>query len=223
MSHTEHHLEHATHGHGHGDGFEKKVAMTIAIVAAVLAGTTTLSHRGHTEVLRLQGDSNRLETEANVLTTQESDAWAYYQAKNIRKHYYRSMLEAGTTSVAAPSPLPEWLDDKDRKEKWGRDRWVDQLRKYKDEIPDHMKDAKELHAKAEEKRGEGKDLQKESHVMEEKVNRYDAGELGIELAMVLCSVSVLTRQRGFWLLGILSAVIGVAVVVSGMMGFMISH
>src|SRR5438105_8366505 len=86
---TEHHLEHATHGHGHAaHGFEKKVAMTIAIIAAILAGTTSLSHRGHTEVLRLQ-------TEANVKTTRESDAWAYYQAKNIRKHYYRSLLESG--------------------------------------------------------------------------------------------------------------------------------
>lgn len=202
-SHTEHHLEHATHDHGHGaHGFEKKVAMTIAIIAAVLAGTTTLSHRGHTDVLRYQ-------TAANVLTTKESDAWSYYQAKNIRKHYYRSLLESGATSAAAPQPLPDWLDEKDRKEKWGRDRWVDQLQKYKDEIPGHMKEAKDLHEEGQ------KELEK-SHVMHEKVDRYDVGELGIELAMVLCSVSVLTRQRGFWLLSILSAFVGVLVVVSGM-------
>ena len=50
-----------------------------------------LSHRGHTETLRLQGEANRLQTEADILHTRASDQWGFYQAKNIRAHEYRAL------------------------------------------------------------------------------------------------------------------------------------
>src|SRR5256885_8525131 len=76
MSHgTEEHLEHAEHAqHPVQDPFYRQVAMTMAIVAAALACVTMLSHREHTETLRLQN-------EATIHHTQASDQWAYYQAK----------------------------------------------------------------------------------------------------------------------------------------------
>src|SRR5205085_4552009 len=88
---TEHHLEHVEHNQHAADPFNQQVAMTIAIVAAVLACTTLLSHRGHTETLRLQGEANRLQTEADILHTRASDQWGFYQAKNIRSHEYQAL------------------------------------------------------------------------------------------------------------------------------------
>src|SRR5207249_4232265 len=83
MSHgTEEHLEHAEHAqHPVQDPFYRQVAMTMAIVAAALACVTMLSHREHTETLRLQN-------EATIHHTQASDQWAYYQAKKNREYLY---------------------------------------------------------------------------------------------------------------------------------------
>src|SRR5438128_12040256 len=85
MSHgTEEHLEHAEHAqHPVHDPFYRQVAMTMAIVAAVLACVTMLSHREHTETLRLQN-------EATIHHTQASDQWAYYQAKKAREYNFET-------------------------------------------------------------------------------------------------------------------------------------
>ena len=53
---------------------ERSVGVTMAIVAALLATVTLMSHRLHTEEV--------------VLQTRTTDGWAYYQAKNGRFHMY---------------------------------------------------------------------------------------------------------------------------------------
>src|SRR5262249_57195037 len=100
MSHgTEHHLEHAEHvQHQAHDPFDRRVAMTMAIAAAVLAGVTMFSHRAHNETLRLLNEASLLEadagkvkteidtlhTKANIAHTKASDQWGYFQAKKNR-------------------------------------------------------------------------------------------------------------------------------------------
>src|SRR4051794_4978397 len=81
---TEHHLEEAHHAeHAAHDEFNKRVAMTMAIIAACLAFVTLLSHRAHNETLQFQILANMKKTEA-------SNRWAQYQAKNIRKNEYEA-------------------------------------------------------------------------------------------------------------------------------------
>src|SRR5260370_12310655 len=97
MSHgTEEHLEHAQHAQhadpAAHDPFFRRVAMTMAIVAAVLACITMLSHREHTETLRLQN-------EATIHHTQATDQWGYFQAQKNREHSY-------DVSAAILEPLP---------------------------------------------------------------------------------------------------------------------
>jgi hypothetical protein len=81
---TEHHLEEAEHAkHAQHHPFDKRVALSMAIVAAALASVTLLSHRSHGEV--------------QVKKTEESDAWNYFQAKKNRGYMYAAdaqMLEA---------------------------------------------------------------------------------------------------------------------------------
>ena len=64
----------------------------MAIVAACLACVTMLSHNSHNQTLLLQGDANRLQTESNIYHTQASDAWSYFQAKNIRAYQTQAYL-----------------------------------------------------------------------------------------------------------------------------------
>jgi hypothetical protein len=66
MANTHEHLEHAEHAEHHAsDPFNQRVAVSMAIVAALLAGISMVGHRTHNKVLQLQGDSNRLLGDVN--------------------------------------------------------------------------------------------------------------------------------------------------------------
>jgi hypothetical protein len=56
----------------HRDPSLVPVALSMAILAVVLAAISLLGHRTHTEELLLQNKA--------------TDQWAYFQAKNIRRH-----------------------------------------------------------------------------------------------------------------------------------------
>jgi hypothetical protein len=230
MGHTtDKRLEHAEHTQHHAhDPFDRRVAMSMAIIAAVLAGVTLLSHRGHTETLRLQAEANSIETEAarqqtlsNVYHTQSSDKWAYYQAHNIRSQEFQSYLMMAKFMAKTPG-----TDDEQAK---ARKHWEDQVDKYEGKIgPDGKtraggslarifkeakaleKTAEEFHKEAEMKLDTAKEAEHASHEVHTAVNWIDSGHLGIELALVLCSVAVLTKQRTFWFSGVVTSLIGAA-------------
>ena len=58
---------------------ERAIGLTMAILAVLLAASTLLSHRAHTEEV--------------LLETRATDQWNYYQAKNIRYHVYDADAE----------------------------------------------------------------------------------------------------------------------------------
>ena len=69
--------------------FDRNVAMTMALVAVLLATDALFGHRAHTEELLNQAKA--------------SDQWAYYQAKTVR----RTMYEVGSELAqftATPAP-----------------------------------------------------------------------------------------------------------------------
>lgn len=212
MSSPAEHLEHAERAHHAAhDDFARKVAMTISIVAAVLACTTLLSHRGHTETLRLQGEANRLQTEADILHTRAADQWGFYQAKNIRAHQYEALDQM--LGVLAKQSGSDAAADKLRAD------WAGQVRKYEAELPPMQDEARKLEADAGEKIEQAERRMEASHAVHRRVDRYDLGELSVELALVICSVAVLTRQRSFWISGIVFGALGAALVLSGWFGW----
>src|SRR4051794_17048457 len=126
-------IEHAHHA-AHGGAFDRRVATTMAIIAALMASVTMLGHRAHNDTLRLQ-------TEANIKHTQASDEWGYYQAKNIRRHAYQSSL-----AMMEVLPRAAGTDDK---YKAMRDEWQKQLADYKIELPEQKHKAEGLVAEGE--------------------------------------------------------------------------
>src|ERR1700674_1626565 len=72
---------------------QKQVDITMAVAAVLLAITTMLGHRAHTEEVLLQ--------------TRNNDQWEYYQAKNNRSEMYAAdarlalLMAAKVQSVAA--------------------------------------------------------------------------------------------------------------------------
>jgi Domain of unknown function (DUF4337) len=212
---TEHHLEHAEHAHHAAfNPFDRKVATSMAMIAAVLAGVTLLSHRGHNDTLRLQ-------TEANIDHTKASDMWGFYQAKNIRNHEYQADLRLVSFLAVAPGA------DSARDEAIRY--WTSQVEKSEGkkgtaENGGDPGELAEIKREAEALQTEAKAKEHESHAIHQSVNWIDVGHLGLELALVLCSVAVLTKLRGFWFAGLCVAVAGVALALFGVYAmFLMPH
>jgi hypothetical protein len=200
---TDQHLEHAEHTQHHAqDPFDRRIAMSMAVIAAVLAGVTMLSHRGHTETLRLA-------TEATQFHTLESDKWNYYQAKNIISYEYEGQLallevipNSGDTAEArktADASLNKVLDK--YKGKPGPD----------GKRPEGKGQLGKLKQQAEELQAKGKEATTKSHHVHAAVDWIDGGHLALDLSLVLCTVALLTRQRSFWYTGLLIGLIGASV------------
>src|SRR5262245_17273793 len=182
---TEHHLEHAEHAQHHAQNpFDRTVAISMAIIAAVLAGVTMLSHRGHTETLRLA-------TEATQFHTKESDAWNYYQAKNIISYDYKAQL-------ALVSLLPN-SQETEKARKKAVASLTDVLDKYEGKPGPDGKRPKgkgqlgSLKQQAEELKAKGEAATAQSHHVHAAVNWIDYGHLALDLALVLCTVALLTK------------------------------
>jgi hypothetical protein len=200
MSETHEHLEHAEHAeHAAHDPFDKRVALTIAIIAAVLAAVTLLSHRAHNQTLQLQ-------IEAGIRQTEASDKWNEFQANNIRRHEYEA--NARLIDVVAKE------SGKEKQAEQTRDDWRKKVADYQGKKDgDDKKEGKldQLQAEAKKLGAQAREKQHESHFTHDKGGRFDLGELALSLGLVLCSVAILTKKREFWYAGIVAAVAGALV------------
>ena len=62
---------------------------------------------------------------------------------------------------------------------------------------------------------QAKDFEAESARAQRKADRFDLGEVFLEIALVISSLALLSRKRIFWFLGMISGVAGLAVAVTG--------
>ena len=166
------HAEHSAH-----DPSLLPVTFTMAVLAVVLAATTLLGHRAHTEELLLQNKT--------------TDQWAYYQAKSIRQHSYELFLDLLSVMAVKDAAQADAVKEKYTKE----------IERYKEEL---------------------KEIETEAHALEGEIaheqrraNRYDLGEVCLEAAIVIASLTLLTKRKEFWQLGILMGVGGLGIALTG--------
>ena len=115
MSVDEELQEHAEHAK---DPFDKMVAVTMAVIAAMLAIDGVMSHLFTTEELLLQQKA--------------SDQWSYYQAKSIRR--YNSEVARDTfLALDKPTVSQGYAKNAD---------------KYRDDMTDIQKEAKQLESES---------------------------------------------------------------------------
>jgi vacuolar-type H+-ATPase subunit H len=150
------------------DPFEKRVALSIAIIAVVFATFSTY------------GDHAK--TSAIILTNQASDQWAFYQAKSIKEH----LTETETKLMKAITKEPEISKEIN----------TGAQKKYEEEL-------KEIKQKAEE-------LTEEARHETIITQRSDIATLIMQVSIVLCSISILSRWKRIWHIGIFTALIGIA-------------
>jgi hypothetical protein len=90
---------------------------------------------------------------------------------------------------------------------------------------EHADKIKEKYQKEIERyKEEGQDIQAEARKAEEEVaaerrhaNYFDLGEVLLEAALVICSITVLTRKRFFWYLGTALGLIGLGIGITGLL------
>lgn len=208
MANTHEHLEHAEHaGHHASDPFNQRVAVSVAVVAALLAGLSMLGHRKHNEVLQLQGEANRLTTEASILHTQSTDKWGEYQAVNIRDHGYE--FTGGLLKEVAKAEPKYGAAFKD-----AIARADGQHAKYKARLPEVKGEAEQLGRTGHEKQTASLQKMDDAHHAHEQANRLDVAHLGAEIGIVLCSLALLTKRKAFWFAGLGAAALAVALAVT---------
>jgi hypothetical protein len=210
MSEPHEHLEQAEHAAHHGsDPFNQRVAVSMAIVAACLAGISMDGHRTHNKVLQLQGDSNRLRTEAATAEVEMSNLRAWYQAKKVRQAQYEISAEmvgllTGGDESARSKHSKDW---KEKAEKYNK-------KEEKDSLPELDERAVEKQEKAKKLKTEARETHHESEYVEHQADRLDIAHLLAEVALVLCSITLLTKRKTFWYAGLLATAIAVGLTVS---------
>jgi hypothetical protein len=128
---------------------------------------------------------HRAHTEEVILQNKVTDQWSYYQAKNIRLHTDEIFSDlAGLVASKDPDAAAK-LQEKVRGE---GDRYQDEK--------------KELETKARE-------LEREFSLTRRKADRFDLGEVFLEIALVITSITLLSGRRTFWHLGIVTAATGI--------------
>jgi hypothetical protein len=83
--------------------------------------------------------------------------------------------------------------------------------KYQKEVERYESDKDDISEKA-------KEFEKELEVQRKHANFFDASEGILEIALVICSLTLLTNQKVFWIAGVLIGAVGV---VAGVAGFLV--
>jgi NAD dependent epimerase/dehydratase family enzyme len=137
--------------------------------------------------------AHRAHTEAVLQQARATDQWNLYQAKKIRQSNIATTSDLLT--ILAPNNAAA----------------AAKLNEYKEHTAKWDDDLKEEDEKAREFEG---DVMTAEH----RASRYDSGEALLQIAVVLSSVTLLTRQRLYWLLGL---ALGAGGLIFAAMGFLI--
>jgi len=123
-------------------------------------------------------------TEKLLRQQQSSDQWAFYQAKNIRQYVAGATVTLMKHNKAEPEAFEKYVKDGERYEK----------------------DMEGIKEKAES-------LEKQSESAGERAESFHFGEVFLEIGIVLSSLAILTKQKGFFYGGAAASVVGIVLAV----------
>ena len=165
--------------------FTRRVALTTAIYAIVLAVTSLGGNNAMKETLLAQ--------------QQASDQWAFYQAKVIREHLYRAQalrLEADLLE-RGPVMRPEARAKYEELHK----ALSEESRRYGEEKKDIEKEAKRL--------------EHERDVGKARDPNFDFAEVLLQIAIVMASVAILSSSRPLFGASLVFALVGALLCLNG--------
>jgi hypothetical protein len=134
---------------------------------------------------------HRAHTEELLLQAQATDQWAYYQAKNIRLHEMQVMVDQLGVFAVQDKEKTELLREK-----------------YQKEVERYGNDKDSISEKA-------KEQERERDLLRARADRFDAGEGILEIALVICSLTLLTDKKFFWYVAMLIGAVGIVISLGG--------
>jgi Domain of unknown function (DUF4337) len=129
---------------------------------------------------------HRAHTEEILNQAKASDQWAYYQAKAIRRTTNEVAAQLAQSLSAGAEPVAKAVDG-----------FKGTAQRYEREAADIQKQAEELE----------RDRDRQARL----ANHFDLAEIFFEVALVTCSVAILTKRRALWLGSLAVAGIGLVV------------
>ncbi len=165
------------------DPFEKRVAVTIASLAVVLA------------VIGNKGDNAK--TDAIIKTNEAANKWGHYQAKSIKGNIAAVERELLTLLAPSGNADADAAKKNDQLRAEVEKRIAKKTAEYEQEMPVLMKEAEELRADA----ARGSQIN----------DRCDQASLALQIGIVIASVAILSRMKVFWIISIILGLIGAAV------------
>lgn len=161
-----------------GKTFTRRVALTTAIFAVVLAITSLGGNNAMKEMLLAQ--------------QQSSDQWAFYQSKVMREHLYKlQKLQFETNLMERKKTMsPELIHY-----------YTDAIKTMDEEENRYRKEKKTIETEA-------KRLETDRDVNKNKDPYFDYAEVLIQIAIVLASISILAGSRPIFYTAVFSAFCG---------------
>jgi hypothetical protein len=136
---------------------------------------------------------HRAHTEELLHQTKATDQWAYYQAKDIRRRNYELFIDELSVFSLQNGEQAAKLKEKYTKE----------VERYKDEQKDIQ--------------AEAKNAEMEVSIEQRRADRFDLGEVMLEAALVICSITLLTRKKIYWQIGLVLGAAGVVIAAAGLL------
>jgi hypothetical protein len=165
--------------------FTRRAALVTAVFAVVLAIASLGGNHAMKEMLLAQ--------------QQASDQWAYYQAKSIREHLYKSqsMMLENQLGLLSQTISP----DSAEKAKAA-------IKSLADEESKFAKDKQEIEQEA-------KKLEKERDINRSKDPYFEYAEVLLQIAIVMASVSIISANRAVFGFAVLVASLGAILCANG--------
>jgi Domain of unknown function (DUF4337) len=134
---------------------------------------------------------HRAHTEEILLQNKATDQWAYYQAKNMRRNNLEALDDVLSAQANIKADRAAEVDKRFRAD----------IDKYRDQQKDIQNEARGLEA--------------EVGLVGRRADRFDLGEVFLEIALVVTSITLLTDKRSYWYFGCVLAVVGIVAASSG--------
>jgi hypothetical protein len=134
---------------------------------------------------------HRAHTEELLRQTQAASRWTQYQSKSSRLHEAHGYADL----VRLVAPLNKEIG-------------AELNEKYSKEVEHYEADKEDVTKEA-------KSLEDERDKAGRQADRFDGGEALMEVGLVICSITLLTKRKGFWLGGLLIGTIGILAAATG--------
>lgn len=154
------------------------VALTTTALAVMAAITTLYLGKFSSRAILLQG--------------QETDQWAFFQAKSIKGHSYeleKAHLTLEMSMFRASMP------------KEASEQYQEMLAQYGEKIKKYEGEKEEIKKKAEA-------LEKEKLVSQQRSGNFGFALIFLQIAIMLSSISVITKKKPLWYVGLFLSTFG---------------